>query len=142
VQGLARSLAEGINSAITDGTSPVPPFNHAEWATTTPDGIGFITPHREPPTARGVIAITTLEGTARFCIWDADATEIPPALHRDDSAHQWDTGDGDLVILRCDGWPSPEARSPVHEARSPDAGQRRTLTLRHNVNGFGADYFT
>ena len=142
VQTFAQSLTDGINRAIRGETPPIPPFNHAEWATTTPDGIGFITPHRDPPSALGVVAITTLEGAARFCIWDDDATDLPPAQHRDDTAHQWDTGDGDLVILRCDAWPSAQARSPVHEAKSRPAGRRHTLTLRHNRNGYGADYFT
>ena len=91
--------------------------------------------------ALGVIAITTLEGAARFCIWDDDSTQLAPAQHRDDTAHQWDTDDGDLVILRCEAWPSAQAHSPVHEARSPHTGARRTLTLRHNGNGYGADYF-
>lgn len=142
VQAFAQSLTDGINGAIRGETAPIPVFNHAEWATTTPDGIGFITPHRDPPRALGVVAITTLEGAARFCIWDDDATDLPPARHRDDTAHQWDTADGDLVILRCEAWPFAEARSPVHEARSPQAGRRRTLTLRHNGHGYGADYFT
>jgi hypothetical protein len=141
VQAFALSLIDGINSARPSGVVPIPYFNHAEWATTTPDGVGFITPHRDPPTAVGVIVITTLEGVARFCVWDADATDLAPARHGEDTGHQWDTADGDVVILRCDAWPSAESRSPVHEARSPDAGQRRTLTLRHNVNGYGADYF-
>lgn len=141
VQAFALSLADGINSAIGAETPPIPHFNHAEWATTTPDGIGFITPHRDPPTALGVVAITTLEGAARFCVWDDDATDLAPARHREEMAHQWDTGDGDVVILRCEAWPSAEARSPVHEARSPYAGRRRTLTLRHNGNGYGSDYF-
>jgi hypothetical protein len=142
VQRFAQSLTDGINGALSSRTLPIPHFNHAEWATTTPDGVGFITPHRDPPSALGVVAITTLEGVARFCVWDDDATDLRPAQHRDDTAHQWDTGDGDLVILRCDGWPSADARSPVHEVRSPPAGGRRTLTLRHNRNGYGADYFT
>jgi hypothetical protein len=141
VQSFARSLTDGINSALTAETPRIPPFNHAEWATTTPDGIGFITPHRDPPTALGVIAITTLEGAARFSVWDDDSTQLVPAQHRDDTAHQWDTDDGDLVVLRCEAWPSARARSPVHEARSPTAGVRRTLTLRHNANGYGEDYF-
>jgi hypothetical protein len=141
VRAFARSLTDGINSATPSDTTPIPSFNHAEWATTTPDGIGFITPHRDPPTAVGVIAIATLEGVARFCVWDESASDLTPAQHRDDTAHQWDTADGDLVILRCHAWPSADARSPVHEARSPIAGPRRTLTLRHNVNGYGADYF-
>jgi hypothetical protein len=141
VQAYAGALIVGINNAIEPEVLPVPHFNHAEWATTTPDGVGFITPHRDPATAVGVVAITTLEGAARFCVWDDNATDLAPAQHRDDTAHQWDTGDGDLVILRCKGWPSAAARGPVHEARAPESGRRQTLTLRHNGNGYGADYF-
>jgi hypothetical protein len=141
VQSFAGSLIDGINSAIQSDVLPIPYFNHAEWGTTTPAGVSFITPHRDPATAVGVIAIVTLEGAARFCVWDDTATDLAPAHHRDDTAHQWDTVDGDVVIVRCEGWPSAAARSPVHEARSPESGRRRTLTLRHNGNGYGADYF-
>ena len=123
VQAFATTLIDSINGAIPTEVRPIPYFNHAEWGTTTPEGVSFITPHRDPATAIGVIAIATLEGAARFCVWDDTATDLAPALHRDDTAHQWDTSDGDMVILRCEGWPSSAARSPVHEARSPEFGQ-------------------
>jgi len=45
------------------------------------------------------------------------------------------------VLLRGGGWPTPTSRCPIHEAQSPAAGERVTLTLRHNKGGYGADYF-
>ena len=141
VRSFAQSIRDAINRALPRSVTHLPAFNHAEWATTTADGIGFITPHRDPPGAAGVIAITTLRGSARFRVWDDDNTDLPPRQHLRAASHHWDTCDGDLVILRGGGWPAGEARCPVHEVESPATGDRMTLTLRHNRRGYGGDYF-
>lgn len=60
---------------------------------------------------------------------------------RGDVVTEWETDDGDLVILRGRGWPTEKPLCPVHEVESPRVGERMTLTLRHNVGGPGADYF-
>jgi hypothetical protein len=141
VRELAKSLVDGINASLPSDAAPIAMPNHVQWTTTTPEGIGFITPHRDPPTALGVIAILTLEGRARFLVWDDVRTSLAPARHKAEDAHQWETAGGDLVILRCARWPFADAQSPVHAAMSPRTGCRWTLTFRHNRDGFGADYF-
>ena len=89
----------------------------------------FIGRHCDPPSADGVIAVLTIRGRAAFRVWD------------EAGAHEWDTDDGDLVLMRGGDWPTAGARCPLHEAASPLVGDRVTLTLRHNKAGFGADYF-
>jgi hypothetical protein len=141
---IVRSLAERIQKGIDSADSPTPPpplpaFNHAEWCTAD-GGRKFITPHRDPDTAGGVVAVVTLRGRAVFRIWDLDG---PPTEAEDhpELATTWETEGGDLVVMRSGGWPEPGSRCPIHEAQSPPAGERVTLTLRHNKGGFGADYF-
>jgi hypothetical protein len=82
-----------------------------------------------PAQCGGVIATVTLYGQARFRGWSgADAIE-------------WETADGDLVILRGNGWPTEASTCLVHEAERPAVGDRMIVTYRHNKGGPGADYF-
>jgi hypothetical protein len=97
------------------------------WGKTL-DGRSFISRHRDPPTAGGVIATVTLRGRAKFRVFD------------EDEAIEWETEDGDVVIIRGTGWPTESSVCPLHEAESIDT-ERFTLTFRHNTRGPGADYF-
>jgi hypothetical protein len=138
--GAVRALATAIRDGIerSRGAAELPAFNHAEWC--QPDnGRMFITPHRDPQRASGVIAIVTLRGRVLFRIWDIDGTNADAERHPE-MAEQWQTAGGDVVLMRGGGWPTPAARCPIHEAQQA-AGERMTLTLRHNTGGFGADYF-
>jgi hypothetical protein len=141
---IVGAFAEMIEAGVNSARSPLPElpgFNHAQWGRSV-DGVGFITAHRDPPGAGGIIAVTTLTGRARFRVWDDDsASEMPSSQHARDGAHEWDTADGDLVLLRGSGWPSQASRCPLHEVESPLEGHRVILTLRHNKGGYGADYF-
>ena len=108
---------------------PAPPsFTDVSW-TRDEDGSLFISPHRDPPTVGGVIAVVTLYGASRFTVWDGDGK------------HEWDTETGDLVLIRGKGWPTEDAECPLHEASPPVRGGRMIMTLRHNTLGPGADYF-
>lgn len=107
---------------------PVPCFNEVQWGRSH-DGVGFITAHRDPLGAGGVIAIVTLSGRALFRVWHGS------------NATEWETDDGDLVLLVGRGWPTDDSLCPVHEVESPSGGDRMTMTLRHNLGGPGADYF-
>jgi hypothetical protein len=138
VRSFANSICDGINAARADASS-LPSFNHAQWGQSN-NGVHFITPHRDPPGAGGVIAIATLRGRAPFYVWD-DEDDLPSWRHQRGVAHSWQTGDGDLVLLKGAGWPTERSRCPVHEVESPESGDRVTLTLRHNRDGYGADYF-
>jgi hypothetical protein len=126
VQRFGRTICDGLTNAAKD-VPPVPCFNEVQWGRSH-DGAGYITAHRDPPGAGGVIAIVTLRGRARFRVW------------RGSHATEWKTADGDLVILRGNGWPSDDARCPVHEVESR-GDDRMTMTLRHNTLGPGGDYF-
>lgn len=138
VGGFARAIREGIDSGDT-GLPPLPAFNHAEWCRAE-GGQKFITPHRDPPMAGGVIAVLTTRGRAPFRVWETDGASAD-AARQPELAEEWETNDGDLVLLRGGGWPTPTSQCPIHEAQSPSRGDRMTLTLRHNKGGYGADYF-
>jgi hypothetical protein len=139
VRSLAGAIRRGIDGAQVPDVPPLPDFNHAQWCRGD-RGEQFITPHRDPDTAGGVVAILTIHGRAPFRVWDgerglADADGDPKG------AEEWETENGDLVLLGGGGWPTATSRCPVHEARSPLVGDRTTLTLRHNRGGYGSDYF-
>jgi hypothetical protein len=140
---VVRSLADRIKASIdaaSNGIAPLPAFNHAEWCRAE-KGQKFITPHRDPQTAGGVIAVLTIRGRAVFRIWDLDGS-LANARSHPELATSWGSDDGDLVLMRGGGWPLRTSRCPIHEAESPLEGDRVTLTLRHNKGGYGADYFT
>jgi hypothetical protein len=139
VRRFGATIRDGINSVITEEVPPLPPFTDVQWGRPRPDGAQFITPHRDPARAGGVIAITTLIGAAHFRIWHAraDPRRRAEAL----PSTTWQTGNGDLVLIAGNGWPQPDDRCPVHEVASPIDGPRITMTLRHNTAGPGADYF-
>jgi hypothetical protein len=84
--------------------------------------------------------VLTIRGRAPFRVWDGEG-KLAEAQRHPERATEWDTEAGDLVLLCGRGWPTPTSRCPIHEARSPAAGERVTLTLRHNTGGYGADYF-
>lgn len=71
----------------------------------------------------------TLAGGATFRAWSADG-----------QVAEWQTGPGKLVVLRGVGWPEPDSQCPLHEVGPPVEGERRIMTLRHNLGGAGAGY--
>ena len=123
VQELGQAILDGIASA----SQGPPEFNLVTWGRTD-SGEGYITQHRDPPTAGGVIAVVNLQGRATFRVWD------------DDGAHEWETGIGDIVLLRGTGWPEPTSTCLLHEAQAIDP-ERWILTFRHNTRGPDVDYF-
>lgn len=127
VQEFGREVCDSL-SGVSRAVPPVPLFNEVQWGRSR-QGVGFITRHRDPPGAGGIIVIVTLTGNAVFRVWeDGDGTE-------------WLTEDGDVVLLRGHRWPTEDSMCPLHEVESPCAGERITMTLRHNAAGEGADYF-
>lgn len=140
VRSLADAICAGIDGAHAPDAAGLPAFNHAEWCRAEM-GQKFITPHRDPDTAGGVIAVLTIGGRAVFRVWDLDAS-LADAQSHPELATAWETEAGDLVLMVSGGWPLPTSRCPIHEAESPLAGDRLTLTLRHNKGGYGADYFS
>jgi hypothetical protein len=140
VRSLAEGICAGIESAVIPGVALLPVFNHAEWCRAE-KGQKFITPHRDPDSAGGVIAILTIHGRAVFRVWDLDGS-LADAQGHPEFATAWETEHGDLVLMRGGGWPLPTSMCPIHEAESPREGDRVTLTLRHNKGGYGSDYFS
>jgi hypothetical protein len=140
VGALADAIRLGLDSAHIPGAAALPAFNHAEWCRAE-RGQKFITAHRDPHTAGGVIAVLTIRGTAVFRVWDLDGS-LADAEALPELATAWESHDGDLVLMTGGGWPVPSSRCPIHEAESPLHGDRVTLTLRHNKGGYGADYFS
>lgn len=67
VQEFGTKICVSLNVARRD-LPPVPCFNEVQWGRSD-DGVGFITTHRDPPGAGGVIAIVTLSGRALFRVW-------------------------------------------------------------------------
>lgn len=127
VRDLGIAICRSVTKALPPGTRPIPRFNNVTWGRSH-NGIGYITAHRDPPTAGGVIAIVTLSGQCPFRVWNGP------------SPTEWVTRDGDLVILRGNGWPTEDAVCPLHDAESPFQGDRMTMTLRHNKRGPDAGY--
>jgi hypothetical protein len=127
VREFAAAVVAAVNNAVPD-LPPVPEFNHVQWVRDD-RGVMFITPHRDPPTAGGILAVLTASGAGTFRVWD------------DNGEHEWLTSDGDLVLLRGAGWPSPHSECPVHQTESPRQGGRTAITFRHNIGGYGSDYF-
>lgn len=140
VAALADAIRRGLDHAMPETVEPLPGFNHVSWCRADRDQ-HFITPHRDPDTAGGVVAIATLRGRASFRVWDLDCS-LDHAERHPGLATRWVTDDGDLVLLRVGGWPHRATRCPIHQVDTPVSGARVTLTLRHNKGGFGADYFT
>ena len=67
VQQFGRTICDSLTAARAD-VPAVPCFNEVQWGKSH-DGIGYITAHRDPPAAGGVIAIVTLRGRALFRVW-------------------------------------------------------------------------
>jgi hypothetical protein len=129
VRAVGDRLIAGLSSAAEQhGLPTLPRFNEATWGR-YPPGTGHITAHRDPPAYRGVIAVFTLYGQARFRVWDVDH-----------EVTEWDTGPGQLVILRGSGWPKADSRCPRHDVEPPKHDERMIMTLRYNSGGAGAGY--
>jgi hypothetical protein len=129
VREVGLTICGAISKARPRDAPEVPCFNEVRWHKSQAGDGHSITAHRDPPLCGGVIAIVTLFGRATFRVWE---TEEPVG---------WETNDGDLVILRGNGWPTESSLSPIHEAESPAAGDRMIVTYRYNKGGPGADYF-
>lgn len=129
IRALGHQLVAGLSDAARRlGLPALPRFNEVTWGR-YPAGTGRISAHQDPVEYGGVIAVFTLRGYAVFRILDGQRT-----------AAEWETGPGQLALLRGAGWPRSDSRCPVHEAMPPQVGERLILTFRYNVGGAGAGY--
>jgi len=129
VRAVGDHLIAGLSAAAWRHTQPVlPAFNEATWCR-YPAGTGHITAHRDPSAYGGVVAVFTLAGSATVRAWNSDGRMT-----------EWQTGPGQLVVLRGVGWPAADSQCPLHEVDPPVEGERRIMTLRHNLGGAGTGY--
>ena len=129
VRAVGNQLIAGLSAAASKrARRPLPAFNEATWGR-YPAGTGHITAHRDPGAYGGIIAVFTLAGGATFRAWSGDGRVT-----------EWQTAPGQLVVLRGAGWPEPDSQCPLHEVDPPVEGERRIMTLRHNLGGAGAGY--
>lgn len=118
----------------------IPRFNEVSW-TRYPAATGRITTHRDPAPFDGIIAIATLSGRATFSVWGGAVHGTPDeVLARGTPPTEWDASAGDLILLRGNGWPTPDARCPMHGVSAPADGERTIMTFRHNTRGAGGGY--
>jgi hypothetical protein len=84
-------------------------------------GTTGITTHRDGKRHRYLVAILTLEGSARLrqCS-DRQGTTL----------QAWDAGPGSLVLLRGPGLAGAEDGRPLHAVDAPDEHRRTSFTLR------------
>ena len=129
VRSLAAALVADLSTAtVRAGLPKLPELNEVTWGR-YPAGVGGISAHRDPDAYGGVIAVFTLWGRATFRILDGGYV-----------AAEWDTGPGQLALLRGRGRPCADSVCPVHEAVPPAVGDRGIMTFRHNLSGAGAGY--
>jgi hypothetical protein len=123
LRALASALAQTLHeAALAQALPAVPAFTEGTWCL-YPAGAGFISAHRDPVNAVGVVATLTLRGSAVF------------RVHDDTGEREIVVDGGDLVLLRGGSWPSQGAPRPVHSADPPGRGERMILTLRCNADG-------
>ena len=60
-----------------------------------------------------MIATFTLRGAATFRVFGPDGGAV-----------EWETGAGQLALLRGSGWPDEASRCPLHEVDPPPSGER------------------
>jgi hypothetical protein len=70
-----------------------------------------------------LVAIFTIEGSARFALCQTRAGEI---------VQDWDAGPGSLTLLHGPRLLDAEDRRPFHTVHGPTAGRRFSITFRMN----------
>lgn len=129
VRAVGDRLVAGLTAeARRQGLAEIPAFNEVTWGR-YPAGRGHITAHRDPSAYGGVVAVFTLAGHARFRVWTTP-----------EEVSEWETGPGQLVLLRGAGWPAAASLCPLHEVDPPLCGERMIMTFRRNSAGAGAGY--
>lgn len=82
-----------------------------------------VSPHRDSASYKLLVAILTLEGSARFSVVsDRDGNG---------AIDEWIIHPGSLVLVRAPGFQGVEDGRPMHSVGKPHGGTRLSLTLRH-----------
>jgi hypothetical protein len=87
-----------------------------------PGALG-VSPHLDSKRFAVLVAIFTIEGSARFALCQDRAGTI---------IQEWDAGPGSLALLRGPGLLDAEDQRPFHTVHGPAAGRRFSTTFRMN----------
>jgi hypothetical protein len=82
-----------------------------------------VSPHLDSKRFAVLVAIFTIEGSARFALCQTRAGEV---------IQEWEAGPGSLTLLRGPGLLDTEDQRPFHTVHGPTAGRRLSITLRMN----------
>jgi hypothetical protein len=123
---VARLRAEFVARVRRDG-SDLPGLgrwwpNEAYVQRYEPGALG-VSPHLDSKRFTVLVAIFTIEGSARFALCQTRAGEI---------LQEWEAGPGSLTLLRGPGLVDAEDRRPFHTVHGPTAGRRFSITFRMN----------
>jgi hypothetical protein len=140
VRSVGADIVRNLETVALPGLPAIPDFNEVSW-TRYPAKIGHITAHRDPAAYGGIIAVATLLGEATFRVWPGVVQgKTPEVLAGDARPAEWTVAAGDLILLRGNGWPTPNARCPIHEVDPPSESERMIMTFRFNTRGAGGGY--
>jgi 2OG-Fe(II) oxygenase superfamily len=87
-----------------------------------PGALG-VSPHRDSKRFAVLVAIFTIQGTARFALCHDRGGAI---------LQEWEAGPGSLTLLRGPGLLDAENRRPFHTVHGPNVGRRFSVTFRMN----------
>jgi hypothetical protein len=82
-----------------------------------------VSPHVDSKRFAVLVAIFTIEGSARFALCQTRAGEI---------LQEWEAGPGSVTLLRGPGLLDAADRRPFHTVHGPAAGRRFSITFRMN----------
>jgi alkylated DNA repair dioxygenase AlkB len=87
-------------------------------------GVLGVSPHLDSKRFAVLVAIFTIEGSARFALCQTRAGEV---------VQEWEAGPGSLTLLRGPGLLDAEDRRPFHMVHGPTTGRRFSITFRMNL---------
>ena len=87
-----------------------------------PGALG-VSPHRDGKRFAVLVAVFTIQGSARFALCRDRAGTV---------VQEWDAGPGSLALLRGPGLADSEDRRPFHTVHGPTGGRRCSVSFRMN----------
>ena len=121
---LLQELVTAVVSAVTLGPPLIPSLDdwrpNEAYIQRYEQGSVGITPHRDSKAQSLLMAVLTVEGSARFSICsDRAGTTIA----------EWSVGPGDLILLRGAGLAGEEDGRPLHAVSGPVSGSRVSVLI-------------
>lgn len=122
IVSLAEALTEAARASGVRGLATWRP-NEVSVQRYRPGPLG-IEPHRDNLRYRGLVAIFTTKGCARFRVLEAREGGV---------LAEWTPHPGDLVLLRGPGLAGVRDGRPFHAIDAPERGQRWSVSFRQNA---------